>query len=174
VQAFISSLESQGAISPSADSSVLNASISVEEVESALLRMKNGRMAGPDGMRGELLKGAYSEWELRDGTFKHLALSGELRDILDQAFSTGEVPTVWSSAYLCSVFKRGDATVKDYYRGIVVGSTMGKLYSMILEQRLSAFCEQHGFRATGQAGFRPDRRTSDPGVGHFRFSDPGK
>jgi hypothetical protein len=156
VQAFISSLESQGAISPSPDSSVLNASIGVEEVESDLLRMKNGRMAGPDGMRGELLKGAYSEWELPDGTFKHLfALSGELRDILDQAFSTGEVPTVWSSAYLCSVFKRGDATVKDNDRGIAVGSTMGKLYSMILEQRLSAFCEQHGFRATGQAGTQP-------------------
>jgi hypothetical protein len=59
------------------------------------------------------------------------------------------------------VFKRGDATVKDNYRGIAVGSTMGKFYSMILEQRLSAFCEQQGFRATGQAGFRPDRRTSD-------------
>jgi hypothetical protein len=68
VQAFISSLESQGAITPSADSSVLNASISVEEVESALLRMKNGRMAGPDGKQGELLKGAYSGLELPDGT----------------------------------------------------------------------------------------------------------
>jgi hypothetical protein len=147
---------------PDGFGSGLNASISVEEVECALLRMKNGRMAGPDGMRGELLKGAYTEWELPDGTFKHLfALSHELRDILDQAFSTGDVPAVWNSAYLCSVFKRGDASVKDNYRGIAVGSTMGKLFSMILEKRLSAFCEQNGFRASGQAGFRPDRRTSD-------------
>jgi hypothetical protein len=68
---------------------------------------------------------------------------------------------MWNSAYLCSVFKRGDATVKDNYRGIAVGSTMGKLFSMVVENRLSAFCEQNVFRASGQAGFRPDRRTSD-------------
>jgi hypothetical protein len=62
---------------------------------------------------------------------------------------------------LCSVFKRGDASVKDNDHGIAVGSTMGKLFSMVLEKRLSAFCEQNGFRASGQAGFRPDHRTSD-------------
>jgi hypothetical protein len=84
-----------------------------------------------------------------------------LRDILDHAFSTGDVPEVWNSAFLCSVFKRGDASVKDNYCGIAVGSTMGKLFSMVLEKRLSAFCEQNGFRASGQAGFRPDHRTSD-------------
>jgi hypothetical protein len=32
---------------------------------------------------------------------------------------------------------------------------------MILEQHLSAFCEQNGFRASGQAGFRPGRCASD-------------
>jgi hypothetical protein len=100
VSEFMASLSGSGAASPGSQAATLNVSISVDEVESALLRMKNGRMAGPDGMRGELLKGAYSEWELPDGTFKHLfALSSELRDMLDRAFSTGEVPAVWNSAY---------------------------------------------------------------------------
>jgi hypothetical protein len=142
VSEFVDSLESQAPALPDELVSGLNAAITVEEVESALLRMKNGRMAGPDGMRGELLKGAYGEWELPDGTIKQLfTLSRKLRDICNQAFTTGEVPAVWNSAFLCCVFKRGDASVKDSYRGIAVGSTMGKLFSMTLEKRLSAFCE---------------------------------
>jgi hypothetical protein len=100
----MASLSGSGAASPGSQAATLIASITVDEVESALLRMKNGRMAGPDGMRGELLNGAYSEWELPDGALKHLfALSAELHNILDQAFSTGEVSAVWNSAYLCSV-----------------------------------------------------------------------
>ena len=38
---------------------------------------------------------------------------------------------------------------------------MGKMLSMLLDARLSDFCEQHGLRAEGQAGFRQKRRTCD-------------
>ena len=47
------------------------------------------------------------------------------------------------------------------YRGITVGSVFAKLFAMILEQRLSAWAENHAVKAKGQAGFRKDYRTTD-------------
>jgi hypothetical protein len=74
---------------------------------------------------------------------------------------TGLLPPVWCDAILCAVFKKGDPSVYDNYRGIAVGALMGKIYSMIVEARLDRFCEAHGYRATGQAGFRRKRACSD-------------
>ena len=47
------------------------------------------------------------------------------------------------------------------YRPIQNQNALAKLYHIILQQLLDAFAEQQGLRAEGQAGFRPQRRTSD-------------
>lgn len=163
VSALVASLaSSQGHNSHSAAAAVLNEPFSVEEVESALRKMHNGRMPGPDGMRGELLKGAFVDIPLPEGKTKHVfTLSTDLCELLNAVFRCGQVPTGWCSAYLSTVFKRGNQLDLDCYRGIAVGSALGKLFSMLLEARLSTYCEQQGFRAWGQAGFRHHRRTSD-------------
>jgi hypothetical protein len=141
---------------------VLNAEISQSEVLAALRKLKSGRMAGPDGMKGELLKGAYAEFCFEDGgVMREYKLLPDLHKIYSAVFSSGMVPAVWCSAFLSAVFKKGDASLMDNYRGIAVGAVMGKLYSIILDNRLSNYCEEHGFRAKGQAGFRREKRTSD-------------
>lgn len=163
VSAFVTNLVSHLPTEENAaNAAELNNPLTVEEVESALLKMHNGRMAGPDGLRGELFKGAYTEVKLPEGHVKHIFhLSQDLCDIYNAAFSRGQVPKEWCEAFLSAVFKSGDSSVLDNYRGIAVGSAMGKLYSMIIESRLSRFCEEHGHRAQGQAGFRDGHRTSD-------------
>ena len=61
---------------------VLNEAFTVEEIEGALHKMHYGRMAGPDGLKGELFKGAYTEVPLSDGKVKHLfELSADLQII---------------------------------------------------------------------------------------------
>src|SRR5689334_23851502 len=121
-----------------------------------------GRMAGPDGMRGELLQDAYAELRIEaGGVMREYKLLHDLHVIFRAAFGSGTVPTVWCSAFLSAVFKKGDASLMDNYRGIAVGAAMGKLYGIILCERLSRYCEEHGYRAKGQAGFRHDKRTSD-------------
>jgi hypothetical protein len=52
------------------------------------------------------------------------------------------------------IFKKGDPSVLDNYRGIAVGSVIGKLFSLVLHSRLDAWAEACGKRADGQAGFR--------------------
>lgn len=77
------------------------------------------------------------------------------------ASASGTVPAVWCSAFLSAVFKKGDASYMDIYRDIAIGAVTGNLYSIMLCYQLSRFCEEHGYRAKGQAGFRHAKRTSD-------------
>ncbi len=70
----------------------------------------------------------------------------------------------WSEAAVSAIFKRrslGDENDFDNYRGIAVGNLLGKLYSMIIDARLSQWSEKLNLRAEGQAGFRKGYRTTD-------------
>jgi hypothetical protein len=58
-------------------------------------------------------------------------------------------------------FKGSDASKFDNYRGITIRPILAKLFTMILNKRLSEWVEQHGLRAKGQAGFRKNYRTTD-------------
>ena len=62
-------------------------------------------------------------------------------------------------ASLTAVFKKGDATSLNNYRAI--GALFGKLYSVLLDTRMSTVAEKEGWRAEGQAGFRPEKSTVD-------------
>jgi hypothetical protein len=119
-------------------------------------------MAGPDHITSELLKGAHVKVRTQDGHDWHdYLLAGELATLFQHSFSTGLLPPVWCDAILCAIFKKGEPSVYDNYRGIAEGSLMGKIYCMLVEARLDRFCEDHGYRATGQAGFRRKRACSD-------------
>eukprot|EP00775_Hariotina_reticulata_P000499 gene499-biopygen1079 len=119
-------------------------------------------MAGPDGIRGELFKTAYVDVELLDGRRRRdYILLPVLHQLLSAAFEVKEVPAVWCTAYVSAVFKKGDASDLDNYRPIAVGAVLGKLFSMLVDARLSSYSEACGYRAEGQAGFRLNHRTSD-------------
>ncbi len=51
------------------------------------------------------------------------------------------------------LFKGGDASKFDNYRGITVGPILAKLFTMILDKRPNEWAEQHGLCVKGQAGF---------------------
>jgi hypothetical protein len=58
-----------------------------------------------------------------------------------------------------ALFKGGDASKFDNYKGINVGPILAKLFVMILDKRLSEWAEQHWLHAKGQTGFRKDYHT---------------
>jgi len=61
-----------------------------------------------------------------------------------------------STRVVHTLFKGGDASEFNNYRGIMVGPILAKLFVMILDKRLSKWAKQHGLRAKGQAGIRKD------------------
>jgi len=66
-----------------------------------------------------------------------------------------------STKVVHALFKGGDASKFDNYRGITVRPILTKLFVMILDKRLSEWAEQHGLRAKGQTRFHKDYHTID-------------
>jgi hypothetical protein len=57
--------------------------------------------------------------------------------------------------------KGGDCSQFDNYKGITIGPVLAKVFTMILESRISQWAETNDLRAKGQAGFKKDFRTID-------------
>jgi hypothetical protein len=70
-------------------------------------------------------------------------------------------PKALSTGVVHTLFKRGDASEFDNYKGVTIRSILAKLFAMILDKRLSKWVEKHGLRAKGQAGFRKDYHIID-------------
>ncbi len=70
---------------------------------------------------------------------------------LEEAF-----PETLSTRVVHALFKGGDASQFDNYKGITIGPILAKLFAMILDKRLSKWAKQHGLRVKGQARFRKD------------------
>ncbi len=60
-----------------------------------------------------------------------------------------------------ALYKGGDYSQFDNYRGITVGPVLAKVFTMILESRISQWTETNDLHAKGQASFKKDFKTTD-------------
>jgi len=97
-----------------------------------------------------------AEFILDAGELLHMPLLTTFNCFLAEGF-----PKALSTRVVHAFFKGGDASKFDNYRGITVGPIPAKLFTMILDKRLSEWAKQHGLHAEGQARFRKDYRTTD-------------
>jgi Reverse transcriptase (RNA-dependent DNA polymerase) len=121
---------------------------SESEVASALSKLKNNKAADMTGMRAEFLKVASD------------LLVSPLSTLFTRFLHEG-FPSSLSNAFIHPIYKKGDPTDPNNYRGISIISVISKLYASCLEKRLTTFLEFGKLRAKGQAGFRRDHRCSD-------------
>ena len=70
-------------------------------------------------------------------------------------------PLAWSESVIQPLHKKGDKNSPDNYRGISLLNVSGKLYSYILNKRLTDWVEEHGLINEAQAGFRRNYSTID-------------
>ena len=127
----------------------LDGVITAKEMREALEQMKDKKAPGPDGILGEYLK-AFGE-----------AFEGILLKIIRQLFSKHVYPPQWNSNYLKPIYKKGEVEDPDNYRGLAIGSSLAKLFSMILLKRLTIFIDQNNVISANQIGFMKGARTSD-------------
>lgn len=76
-------------------------------------------------------------------------------------FERERVPADWTRGLVVPLYKDGDKHEVDNYRGITLLSVVGKLYTVVLNNRLSKWCEKRGVLVDEQAGFRVNRSTVD-------------
>ena len=121
--------------------------ITAMEVRNALKRMRNGKAPGMDTIPAELLKNMGE-----DGVMW-------LLELIDMLWNGQEPPEDWRRDLICPIYKKGDKTNCNNYRGISLMSHAFKVYERILEVRLRENVEPK--IGEWQNGFRPGRGTAD-------------
>jgi hypothetical protein len=129
--------------------SQLDFSISQKEIRNAIKSLKNGKSAGHDLIKNEMIK--YGQ----DSLIK------PLHKIFNLVLNSGYYPHEWSKGRIVSIHKNGDPTLASNYRGITISSVLGKLFNSVLNNRLCEYLNENHILTAEQSGFRKKHRTSD-------------
>ena len=98
----------------------------------------------------------------RTQTLRHFVLLPLLTRLVNMLLSGARLARDLTYNTLTPIFKgRGSREDLSGYRGIAVGSVLGKVYESVLHKRLTSMVDHLGFRAETQAGFREGRGTLD-------------
>ena len=84
-----------------------------------------------------------------------------LLQLFNKIFELGYFPQGWSEGFVVPLHKKGSINDEHNYRGITLLSTLGKLFTRILNNRLSEWAENYGVYVEAQAGFRAHMGTTD-------------
>src|SRR5690348_4624671 len=82
-------------------------------------------------------------------------------DSAKKMFRLERIPRDWARGIIFPLHKEGDPRVPDNYRGITLLSVVGKIYAMVLNNRVKRWCEERNVLVDEQAGFRVRRSTVD-------------
>lgn len=118
-----------------------------EEVEKAIKMLKNNKAPGIDGLPAELIK---------QGGERMLT---ELHNLITNIWRRECIPDEWRESIITPVFKKGDRSDCNNYRGISLLSVGYKVLSNILLFRMNPYAEEN--LGDYQAGFRRNRSTTD-------------
>ena len=127
---------------------LLNSDITESEVREAISHAKTGKAAGPDLILNEFLKSSED-------------IIPFLLTFLNELFSNGSYPKEWCKGVIIPLFKKGNPEDPGNYRGITLLSCVSKIYTYILNARLTKWVEINNKISDCQAGFRKDYRTTD-------------
>ena len=123
--------------------------ITPHEISRCIKKLKNKKSPGFDRILPEMIK--YSQ---------HVLLP-VFEKLFNSILLCGKYPSEWLSGYIVPIYKKGDATDPGNYRGITISSCVGKLFNLVLNERISKFFEDHDIISKNQIGFKKKHRTSD-------------
>ena len=128
----------------------LNYQILEEEVENQLKKLKNNKSSGDDLVLNEMLK------------YSNKPMIKLLTKLFNLILDCGKVPLDWTVGILCPIYKKkGSVKDPDNYRPITLLSCLGKLFTSILNNRISYYFDICNLMGEEQAGFREDYCTLD-------------
>ena len=127
----------------------LDASITQEEVCKILLKLKCNKSPGADNLLNEYFI-----------HFKDI-LVPLIVQLFNVIFETGYMPKQWCKGILIPVHKKNNVNVTDNYRGITLSSCFCKLFTTIINERLTLWANENDILTDAQFGFRPGHGTTD-------------
>ncbi len=136
-------------IEPSESNETLNGEITENEVLSAVDKLKTNKAPGDDMIINEYIKNSST------------ALLPIITCLFNIILSTGIYPTEWSLGSITPIFKnKGNELDPQNYRPITLISCVGKLFSVVLNERLKLFLEENDVVDENQGAFISDSSTT--------------
>jgi len=120
-----------------------------EEIVCAVQKLKAGKAAGPDEILSEMITAAPQ------------VIVPLINKLFNAIFAKGQFPKAWSRSTILPIYKRGDSSVPDNYRGISLTSIFSQVFTSILADRLRHWAETNDLIVEEQAGFRKGYSTVD-------------
>ena len=120
----------------------------IDEMTRAIAGLENGKAPGGDGIPVEVWKHGGDK------------LFSRLHQLITNAWEVGSVPQAWKDASIVTIYKKGDRTDCENYRGISLLSIAGKIFARILLNRLSTYITPKVVPET-QCSLRGNRGTVD-------------
>ena len=127
--------------------SVLNSPVTLEEVKRVVKRLKTGKAVACDRVANEFIKAC--------GTHMMAALV----HLFNQCMTNRVYP--WKESVVTPLHKKGCSYDPNNYRAIAVSSNVGKLFSMVLLNRLVDFRSMEFPDPPNQLGFTKGAETAD-------------
>ena len=127
----------------------MNADFSEHEIINAISSMKGRKSPGCDGILNEMLKAGMDE------------VVPFLKILFQHIFDLGLFPIDWCQSIIVPIHKKGDINQCDNYRPISLTSLVSKIYTQILNKRLTTFTNCMNILPEEQAGFREGYSTVD-------------
>ena len=125
----------------------LDRPVTSAEVEQACRTLKNRKAPGKDGITNEIIRASLPE----------------MGSVLNKLFNliSGLNPDSWKTGVNVPVYKSGDPTNPGNYSGITLNSSLGKLFYLILNNKIVEYLEDNNLLSKQQAGFRKGFRMTD-------------
>jgi len=132
------------------NSELLNGAFTEEEIEKCVKKLKNNKACGLDKILNEFIIHTFP-------TLKQVYIN-----LFNLALKSGVVPTDWTIGVIVPIYKnKGSISDVDNYRGITLLSCIGKLFTLVLNDRVKLFLEDRNLLGEEQAGFRNGYSTID-------------
>ena len=129
---------------------ILNAKISSTEISKCIKNLKNGKAPADDSILNEYIKSTKDLF---------LPVYEKLFNVI---FDTGIMPNAWLEGIIRPIYKnKGDPKEANNYRPITILSCLGKVFTSVLNSRLTKFLDSNEIILENQAGFRKGYATTD-------------
>lgn len=143
-------LEPENAVTELREYNILNDPVTENEVFRAIRKLKKDKAPGYDNIVNEYIKSTKY-------ILCHLYVK-----FLNRILDTGQIPEEWLVGVIIPLYKnKGSMDDPNNYRGITLLSCLGKLFTSILNERLTLFSNSCNIVKETQAGFREGYSTVD-------------
>jgi len=127
----------------------LDFSFTLQEIQTAIQKLKNNKAVGLDLISNEMLKCLNEDSLLC------------LKNMLNKIYTSNDYPQSWCRGYIVNIHKKGSHFDPQNYRNITITSSLGKLFNLILNNRLQNYLTKHNLISPQQIGFQKDSSTAD-------------